>query len=277
MKHFKLFYFIFFITLPIPLFTWQPNFLIIGAQKGGTTSLYYYLTKHPQVISAKWKEVHFFNNYRGQNNFLKGMAWYKKRFHASQKNKILGEATPEYLFFPFVPERVYSLFPNIKIIVLLRNPTKRAISYYRHNKDRKLEPLELEDALAAEEDRLYGEKEKIQHNPNYYSYNYERFSYKARGVYINQIKNWRKYFPKEQFLILKSEDFFADPDKTLTHVYNFLNIKNIPLANYPHYGQNNYSAPVSPETIQRLNNYFKPYNEELRRYLLTEFDIDITW
>lgn len=265
------------VTLHNSLLGWQPDFLIIGAQKCGSTSLYNYVTKHPDILPAKAKELHFFNNYRGKNNFNKGISWYKKQFPAKQKNKLIGEATPEYLFFPHVPERVYSLFPSIKIIIILRNPTKRAISYFHHNKKRKMEPLDLEQALTAETERLQDEQEKIAQDPNYYSYNVERYSYKKRGLYLEQIQRWLEYFPKEQILILKSEELFANPSKTLEKVYTFLNVENIPLKEYPQYNQSTYTAPIDPIIIKQLNDYFAPYNQQLSLFLKEEFDLTIEW
>src|SRR5689334_8975756 len=115
-----------------------PDFIIIGAQKGGTTSLYNYLIEHPLIKSARRKEVHYFDR-----NFHKGVSWYKAFFPTSlekyyaenilKKDFITGEGSPEYLFYPHCAEKAVRVLPQAKIIALLRNPVDRAYSQYRHN------------------------------------------------------------------------------------------------------------------------------------------------
>lgn len=104
-----------------------PDFIIIGVQKGGTTSLYSYLTQHPQIAPATQKEIHYFDF-----NFDKSTDWYCSHFSTSSEGEYLlaGEASPYYIFHPQVPQRIYDLFPQVKIIALLRNPVERAISHY---------------------------------------------------------------------------------------------------------------------------------------------------
>src|SRR5947209_1159841 len=136
-----------------------PDFLIIGAQKAGTTSLYRYLAAHPDIVASTRKEVHFFDI-----NFWRGEWWYRSLFPLRRRLQrrpplrnrpaITGEASPYYLFHPFAPERAAQLLPDAKLIVLLRDPVERAWSHYRHEVANGRETMTFPDALAAEPARL---------------------------------------------------------------------------------------------------------------------------
>lgn len=248
-----------------------PDFLIIGAQKGGTSSLFYYLDQHPQVELSRIKEVHYFDN-----NFSKGLRWYRSFFPFSftMANKITGEASPYYLFHPEVPERVYKTFPKIKLIALLRDPLGRAYSHYQMEIRKGREKIEtFEEAINSEEKRIHDEG--IAENPesNRKDFNHQFFSYLSRGRYYEQIQRWYQFFPASQILFIKSEDFFANPEKELTKVYAFLEIKNeIPPNLKPRNAGGNY-PPVSPATSTFLQGYFTDSNQKLRELLGNNF----TW
>ncbi|MFN8451844.1 MAG: sulfotransferase [Anaerolineae bacterium] len=126
----------------------EPQFAIIGGQKCGTTSLYAYLLQHPRVVSL-FKEVHFFDN-----NYYKGRRWYRAQFPLagapSEDALITFDASPYYLFHPAAPQRVAALYPDMKLIALLRNPVDRAYSHYSHNRQSTAEKLSFEDAIRAE-------------------------------------------------------------------------------------------------------------------------------
>ncbi|MBL1208673.1 MAG: sulfotransferase domain-containing protein [Geminocystis sp. GBBB08] len=253
----------------------KPDFLIIGVQRGGTSSLFRYLMEHPQIASPVDKEIHFFDLH-----FQKGWDWYLQQFPFLTNNKnddifsekkiITGEASPYYIFHPLVAQRVKEYCPDIKLIVLLRDPVDRAISHYHHCIRFNLENLPLKEALKLEKDRLKGELEKFYQDENYYSYNHQHLAYISRGKYIEQLKHWRQYFASEQFLILQSEKFYKNPTNTLKKVTNFLAIDNFKLTEY--YPHNQYEYPqTSPLIIQQLKTYFTPYNQELSEYLEQEF------
>jgi len=125
----------------------KPSFLIIGTQKGGTTSLFHYLQKHPNVLSPEKKEIQYFSwNYR------RGLLWYRSFFPKKKNNKIAGEASPDYLFHPYAAKRAYEYNPNFKIIVLLREPIDRALSQYHHeiNKNKHFKYQDFQDAIFKE-------------------------------------------------------------------------------------------------------------------------------
>ncbi|HLO49759.1 MAG TPA: sulfotransferase domain-containing protein [Kamptonema sp.] len=244
-----------------------PDFIIIGVQKGGTTSLYNYLIQHPQIAAAAQKEVHFFDL-----NFEKGIEWYSSQFPdiAENKHLLAGEASPYYIFHPRVPQRIYDLFPQVKLIVLLRNPVDRAISHYHYYVKIQYEHLSLEDAIAAEPSRLQGEIEKLLASETYYSYNHQHHTYLSRGIYADQLPAWMTLFPKEQILILKSEDLYAKPAATFNTTLEFLNLPPHQLDNYGKHNSGEY-PPVSKEIYQQLVEYFRPHNQRLTEYLGRDF------
>jgi hypothetical protein len=207
-----------------------PDWLIIGAQKAGTTSLYDYIVRHPDVRGAVRKEVHFFDN-----AFHRGALWYRSFFplerevsrHQATTGRRLqsGEATPYYLFHPLVPRRVARVVPSVRLIVLLRNPVNRAFSHYTHEKVRGHEPLSFEEAIAAEPGRIHGEEKRMVLKQTSRSRKHQVFSYVARGFYAQQLRRWMEYFPDDQILVLGSERFYADPQATMAEVFAFLGLQ----------------------------------------------------
>ncbi len=248
---------------------WEPNFIIIGVQKGGTSSLYTYLTHHPQIAEARQKEVHFFDL-----NLDKGIEWYRSQFPSigDGTERQICEASPYYIFHPCVPQRVYNVFPQVKLILLLRNPVDRAISHYYHEVRLGFENLSLEEAIAAEPQRLAGEIEKLMASQTYYSHNHQHYAYLSRGIYADQILNWLKFFPKEQMLILKSEDLYTNPAATFNTTLEFLNLPSYQLEKYDKYNAGEYGS-VNEEIYQQLTAYFQPHNQRLAGLLGTSFVI----
>lgn len=261
-----------------------PDFIIIGAQKGGTTSLYNYLTEHPNIVSASRKEVHFFNN-----NFHKGMSWYRAKFPTSiskfyainilRRDFITGEASPYYLPHPYAPKRIATYLPRVRLIVLLRNPVERAYSHYRHQMHFGFEHLSFEEAIACEEKRLKEDVEKLASSESYYSFNHQHFSYLERGKYADQLQVWFNLFSREQFLILSSEDFFRDPGALYKQTLEFLNVpviepKTIVKEGYAQYNKAQYTPPskMDPTLRKRLVEYFEPYNQRLYELVDRDFD-----
>jgi Sulfotransferase domain len=150
-----------------------PDFLILGTENGGTTTLHWTLCQHPHVEPATKKEVHFFDSHRW---FEKGIGWYRSRFPAPAwgdgRRVITGEASPYYLLHPFAPHRASITVPDAKLIALLRNPVDRAYSAYKHRVLTGRESLSFEEALDAEEERTSGELEKMLSDESYHSLTY---------------------------------------------------------------------------------------------------------
>ena len=248
-----------------------PDFLIIGTQKGGTTFLYNILRRHPHFKAAAKKEIHFFDAPR----FRRGVDWYRTQFPRQQRRNgqkvITGEASPYYLFYPHAPRRVAETIPRVKLLALLRNPVDRAYSDYQHTLRQEFETLGFKEALELEEERLRGEKEKILADESYRGINHRRYSYLARGIYVDQLKEWHRYFDREQLLILKSEDFFANPSETVDLVLEFL---DLPERDFELEGKRNeggYSEPMAADTRQWLRDYYEPHNKRLYEYLGRDF------
>jgi hypothetical protein len=256
-----------------------PDFIIVGAQRAGTTSVYNYLNQHPCVAAALTKEVHFFDV-----NFDKGLAWYRAFFpshlrkYAIQSRRgrcITGEASPYYLFHPHVPRRVSEVLADVKLIVLLRNPVDRAFSHYHHELRGGRERLSFEAAIAGESERLQGEVERIHMNEDYHSFKHQCFTYLARGVYVDQLRTWMNYFPREQLLILKSEDVYAHPASAMTQVSAFLNLPEWESGQFRKYHAQAYPK-IDPKTRALLADYFAPYNQQLYELLGVDFGWDVS-
>ncbi|NJO71288.1 MAG: tetratricopeptide repeat protein [Oscillatoriales cyanobacterium RM1_1_9] len=205
-----------------------PDFIILGTQKGGTTSLYYYLAQHPQIMPSLIKEIEFWGS-----KFNRGLPWYLSHFPPTpQGQKILtGEATPSYFDTSVVPNRLLNCFPKIKLIVLLRNPVERAISHYYQWVDLnwELQPLDLAVDTAIEQ--LQNLNSPIGSQVLSQVWN-QPDNYVARGMYVEFLKKWFSIFPGEQILILKSEDFYQNPAVTLQQVYKFLELPPVQLTHY---------------------------------------------
>jgi len=246
----------------------KPTFLIIGAQKCGTTSLFYYLSQHPQLNLPALKEIHFFDL-----EYERGIDWYYRSFPKNPflHNKLTGEASPYYLFHPLVPERVFKHLPKIKIIVLLRNPVDRAYSQYNHQRKLGNEPIQsFEEAIINEELRISEEEEKLKLGILKESHAFRRYSYIKRGLYSVQIERWLQYFTMSQMLFIKSEDFFECPNSVLNEVYDFLKIRRILPQSLTPQNTNDYPE-IDFNTRENLRSYFEVDSKKLKALLGEKF------
>lgn len=236
----------------------SPDFIIIGTQRGGTTSLYQYLAAHPDIGRAYRKEVHFFDRY-----FDKGMAWYLAHFPLRGEVPVVGEASPYYLFHPDVPARIAAALPETRFIILLRNPVDRAFSQYHMKVERGLETLPFAEAIEREPERLAGSEDPL--DPAW-----RHHSYLARGVYVDQIERWFARFPRDRFLILKSEEFYREPVRLLHETQTYLGVRPHTPATFKVHHQADYVA-MDPDVRQRLGDYFAPHNRRLYDLLGRDF------
>ncbi len=247
--------------MPVPQNTVKfPNFIIIGSQRCGTTSLYTYLAQHPQILTPIKKEMDFFSWH-----FDRGIDWYLAHFPPMPVGEqfLTGEASPSYFDSLEAPERLYSAFPEVKLVVLLRNPVDRAISQFYRLTELNWEVRSFDRAISDEIARLA-------QNPAYII-GEEPGNYLARGRYIEFIKNWLNFFPKEQLLVLRSEDFYAGTATTVKQVLEFLDLPEYQLPEYQNANPGSYQ-PISDSMRDRLSDYFRPYNQELEDYLRRKFD-----
>jgi hypothetical protein len=253
-----------------------PSYLIIGAQRAGTTSLHRYLVQHPVVRTLlRTKGVHFFDT-----NYGRGMAWYAARFptrlyawYAGRRRGVglvTGEASPYYLFHPHVPGRVAEHLPGVKLIVLLRDPVQRAYSQYQHEVARGFETLPFEQAIESEPARLAPEIERLQAEPLYNSFSHQHHSYLARGRYAEQLARWRSLFPAEQLLVLSSERFFAAPAASFRRVLDFLELPAFTPDGFERH--NGYDYRKLGEAVRRrLADHYREPNQRLYRALGDDF------
>lgn len=204
-----------------------PDFIIFGAMRCGTSSLYYALSDHPQVVPSLRKEVRFFDRY-----FPRGLDWYRAHFPLvatmarrarRQGRAVTGEASPAYIFHPLAAERIARTLPEVRLIALLRDPVERAWSHYRHSVRRGVETLSFEEALTLEDTRLAGETERMRRS-DYDGRAFEDFSYVTQGRYAEHLRSWFERFGPQQILVVRSEDMFAEPERTLAAITDFLGL-----------------------------------------------------
>ena len=241
-----------------------PGFLIIGAQKSGTSSLSYYLKQHPELGVANEKEIHYFDTKIHQGYSID---WYKRLFKNNQKNpKLYFESTPRYLCQYDVPQNVHRYMPHAKFIVILRNPIDRAWSHY--NMQIRLGYVNHPFHTTIKQNIRRIEKETFP------SLNNEKYpsiwnSIVARGIYSYQLKNWFNYFDQTQFLILGFQDLTTNLRHTLSKVYDFLEIRNIDLKNIntTAIGIGYYPSPLKNDDKESLDKFYDPYNKDLYNLL----------
>ena len=239
-----------------------PDFVIIGTQRGGTTSLHAYLSAHPQVITPATKELHFLTD-----RYVRGLDWYLGQFPTEvPPDVITGEATPYALFHPLAPRRLLEIAPAAKSIVLLRNPVDRAYSHFLLERSRGEEALDFAAALEAELERLDGEEARLAWDPAYASGPHKRASYVARGEYARQLERWFGVFPREQILVLRSEDLYERSAEAFTHVADFLAINPDVTIPFTKHNQSS-GSPLDPMIRRRLSEYFAPWNVRLAELL----------
>jgi len=240
-----------------------PDFMIVGVPRGGTSSLFLNLAAHPKIkrpltsspllysqpgTGLENKELGFFVQ---PARYKKGVEWYSTYFPPKEAGCLTFEASTYCIYHP---GRVKPILPDIKALLLLRNPTKRAWSqfWFKYHKSSKNHPLAM--LTNGSHASVWG------------------------GIYINVIKKWHTYFPKENLLILKSEDWYLDPHETLKQIYEFLGIKEI----YPNKilradpwiaSKEKYGYPEIPINIKKwLDDFYRPYNRQLTKYLDRDFE-----
>jgi hypothetical protein len=267
------------VAIRVPTSRWRglPDLLVIGTQRGGTSSLYKYLGQHPSVSPSIRKETEYFSS-----KYDRGEDWYRAHFPLRREKSSLNggsrvmafEADPDYLLDPRAAQRAAKLVPEAKIVVLLRDPVARAISHHAHNVRLGLEKLPLVEALAAEEERLNGEVERMLTDPAYPGRPYQRYSYVTRGIYVDHLERWLEHFPTDNFYVARSEDFFGHTAEVYQDLLQFLG-----LPAWQPKGFHNYSYPpgappsvtAAEEDVRiELAARFAPHNQRL--YDLLDWD-----
>lgn len=249
-----------------------PDFVVIGAKRGGTTSLYNYLLEHPSVAPLYPGRQHIKGAHFYDSEFTRGSRWYRSHFplaagsrHAARpwvSPAVAGEASPYYLFHPLAAGRLARDYPQVRLIVMLRDPVERAYSHYKERVRHGAEPLGFAEALAAEPERLRGEEQRIVSEPGYRSTAHEDHSYLAQGRYLDMLPRWLELFGRERFYIAASEEFYADPGRVVNEVWSFLGLPTRDLRSRRRH--NYHPAPDLPADIRRrLRQEFAAHNRDL--------------
>lgn len=233
------------------------NFIICGTQKGGTTALDAYLREHPEICMAICKETHFFDS---EANFSGGSPDYSKYhtlFKPMKRHQILGEATPVYMYWIDSPKRIWHYNPNMKLIILLRNPIDRAFSHWNMERLRGADTLSFWEAITNEGKRC---REALPHQHRVYSYI-------DRGFYLEQLRRVWSYFARNQVLIIKSEDLGRMPDETLNGICSFLEVNKFKNISVKHLNSRIYESPMSARERDYLRSVFSPEIRKLETEL----------
>jgi hypothetical protein len=253
-----------------------PDFVIIGSKRGGSTSLYNYVLEHPSIRPLFPGRIHLKGVHYYDSNYDRGLRWYRSHFPLRAGGRyvvqpgvtpaITGEASPYYLFHPLAAERLARDFPDVRIIVALRDPVERAYSHFKERTHHGGETLSFEAALEAEEDRLRGEAERIVAEPGYRSAEHENHSYLAQGRYLDMLPRWFGLFPRSQFHIMASEDLYAEPERHVNEAWKFLGLAPGQLRSRVRH--NYLPAPdIQPQTRQRLQELLADHNRGLEDLL----------
>jgi hypothetical protein len=249
-----------------------PGFLIVGAQRGGTTSMYRTLDQHPAILKAVLhKGVHYFDT-----GYDHGLGWYQGHFplraRAARARRATGdvpltfESSPYYMFHPLAAERIGHDLPEVKLLVLVRDPVERAYSAHAHELARGYETEPFERALELEDERLAGEAERIVSQPGYLSYSHQHHAYLTRGLYADQLDRLAQAVGRDRVHVVDSGRFFTDPEPVYDGVLEFLGLRR---HGYPVFERHN-ARPRSPlpETLRAtLNEHFAAPDERLTGWL----------
>lgn len=192
----------------MPIHAARLDFLVVGAQKSGTTALDHFLRLHASVEMATRKEAHFFDDEQKFSGCDVDYSRYHEYFSFAPGSQVRGEATPIYLYWCNAAQRIWEYNPEIKLIAVLRNPIERAFSHWNMERDRGAEPLPFMEAIQSEVERCR-EALPLQHRV---------YSYLDRGFYSEQLRRFWRFFPQKQMLILRFEEFRQCPSETLSRV-----------------------------------------------------------
>lgn len=248
-----------------------PGFIMIGAQRCGTTSLFRALAAHPQVVRPTLqKGINYFDL-----NYLRGLDWYRGHFPltgvarrkaARYGNPVAFEASGYYLYHPFAIERLARDLPDVKLVAMLRDPVERAFSAYKHEYARGFEREDFGAALELEDSRLAGEIERMAQDPSYESFPHRHHSYRRRGQYAEQLERVLSCFPGGQLHIIDSEAFFEAPAVEYRKLIAFLGLAAFEPASFGRYNARP-GAPMDPGIGRMLRGHYAPHDKRLAELL----------
>ena len=252
-----------------------PDFVVIGAAKSGTTSLYEMICRHPRVLPAVRKEINYFDDPRMHE---RGALWYRQHFPTVfekrlPRAKLTGEATPSYFPHPAAPARAARAVPRAKLVLALRNPADRAYSHYNMRLRRGRECMTFEDALEYEERRTAWDRERSAADPRHKAYRSYNYGYAEGGRYAEHLERWLAHFAAENILTVEADRMKRDGQAALDEVYSFLGLEPFGAGAPAALNEGSY-APMKEATREKLLDYFRPHNERLYSVIGRRFDWD---
>ncbi|HCJ54897.1 MULTISPECIES: sulfotransferase family protein [Glutamicibacter] len=236
-----------------------PDFIVIGAQRSGTTTLYRLLSSHPQVVRpTATKGIKYF-----EDCYKNGQRWYRGHFPLQLTAKLLAQGEPRtfessgfYSFHPLAAQRIAKDLPGTKLVMMLRDPVDRAYSAHRHELMRGFESEKFERALELEAERVEGEIERLEQDPGYSSYNLRHHAYLLRGRYIDQIRRIHNAVGEESLYLMDADDFFSNPQEEFLALQLWLGLE-----------------PWAPDAVPAENAQPRaPMSEQLRQKLRSHYD-----
>ncbi|HWY40953.1 MAG TPA: sulfotransferase [Chthoniobacterales bacterium] len=239
------------------------DFIVPGAQKSGTTALHYFLSKHPQISLPDRQELHFFDD---EEVFSRAPVDYQilhGNFRSRRKSLLpvrsgfAGEVTPSYLYWKPAMERIRNYNPQIKLVILLRNPIDRAFAHWNMQRFNDREPLDFLDALKEEPRRI----------AQPLSLESRRFAYVDRGFYSEQLDRVFNFFPRRQVRIIKFEDFRDRKQEALDAIFDFLGAKRLGVARDKDRNVVPYERGMTPEERKYLAEVFAEEIAKLEKML----------
>lgn len=251
-----------------------PSFLIMGAQRCGTTSMYRALAQHPLLYKPVLRKgVHYFDT-----DYWRGLQWYRAHFPLKVGTALLTrrfgglpqafESSPYYLFHPLAAERIAADLPGVKLIVLVRDPVERACSAHAHELARGFETEEsFERALELEEERVAGAEELLRTGPHAVHHAHRHLAYLARGRYADQLERLEPLFGRERIMVIDSHRFFAEPEPVYDRLLRFLGVARF---GYPGFSRHNWRPRPKqlPDSLRReLMEGFEEHDRRLVRWL----------
>lgn len=245
-----------------------PSFILVGAQRTGTTSLYRALMSHPAIHQANFhKGVNYFDI-----NYHRDFSWYRGHFptsaslsmrsRGSSADPVTFEASGYYMFHPCAPERIARHLPDVKILAMLRDPIERAFSAHKHELARGFETEPFERALDLEDERLEGQEARMVSDAGYQSFSHRHHAYTRRGHYADQVNRILRHFPASQVHLVESESFFERPEHTYGQVLDFLGLPAVMPARFDRWNARP-SSPMADGTRSRLRSHFESHDEAL--------------
>ncbi len=261
--------------------TWErrvlPDLVLVGAQRSGTTALFEALYRLPNVERPRrGKGSHYFSY-----NYVRSWEWFQAQFPSrawartvelrTGKPLFTFDACPYYLFHPFAIERMAQALPHVKVMVMLRDPVRRAESHYHHSVSHGHEHLPFEEALASEDERLAGELERMAEDWSYWSAAHEHHSYLAKGLYADQLERLYSFYDRSQVMVIQSEEFYRSPNQVLGDVTDWLGLDSVTLDQRDDRNGHRYQS-MDPAMRARLIDLYREPNERLFELLGRRFD-----